>query len=93
MFSICSYENVDIPHKSVIYCDIPYRSTNTGGYNIIDYDKFYDWCCEQTNQIFISEYWMPEDRFEVCKTFEIRQLSTRNGASKKVEERLYVPKH
>jgi hypothetical protein len=36
---------------------------------------------------------MPEDRFEVCKTFEIRQLSTRNGASKKVEERLYVPKH
>lgn len=64
IFKSDSYEHVSIPEGSIVYCDIPYKSTKqyetSKGF---DYDKFYNWCRENKNkyQIYISEYNMPDD--------------------------------
>lgn len=94
-WSIGSYDGVGIKPNSVIYCDIPYHSTNA--YNskrnkkCFDYERFYSWCEAQTELVLISEYWMPEDRFvPVWETKHIQSLcSTKTSA---VVEKLFVPK-
>nr|DAN17930.1 MAG TPA: hypothetical protein [Caudoviricetes sp.] len=55
-----------------------------------EYERFYKWACEQTQPIFISENWMPEDRFECV--LEIDGQSNMQGGGKKVIEKLFVPK-
>ena len=90
------YRTVNILPNSVIYCDIPYKGTNgysnTSKKNNFDYEAFYDWCERQTNPVFISEYSMPEDRFECIMEIEtISTLSSTNNAKKSVE-RLFIPK-
>ena len=88
-----SYDDVSILPDSVIYCDIPYRGTDpygkdNGGF---DHDKFYEWCERQTEPVFISEYWMPEDRFE-CVAEIVKTVTLCSGAGKHAVERLYVPR-
>ena len=90
------YRTVNILPNSVIYCDIPYKGTNgysnTSKKNNFDYEAFYDWCERQTNPVFISEYSMPDDRFECIMEIETRStLSATNNAKKSVE-RLFIPK-
>lgn len=64
-FRYSSYENLTLPEKSLIYCDIPYN--NTKKYSTskgFDYDKFWEWCrvtSSSDNKIFISEYEAPAD--------------------------------
>lgn len=64
-WNVGDYAELNIPPKSLIYCDIPYK--NTKQYSIskdFDYERFYSWCREMKNQghtIYVSEYWMPED--------------------------------
>ena len=61
-----SYDEIQIPENSIIYCDPPYRDTTKYATSDFDYDKFYAWCKEmaKNNIVLISEYWMPEDGFE-----------------------------
>ncbi|MDE5620345.1 MAG: DNA adenine methylase [Ruminococcus sp.] len=76
-----SYEQVEIPENSVIYCDIPYRNTNSyiSGF---DHKKFYEWALNQKNQVFVSEYSMPETFREIadfekrCKFSGTKSLKT-----------------
>ena len=89
------YRNVPIPDNSIIYCDIPYRNVAT--YNKaeeFDYDTFYNWCIEKKKhgyQVFISEYSMPEDKFECV--FEMSKLtSLASTKSCRVTEKIYIPK-
>ena len=67
LLSNLSYDEVPIENDSVIYCDPPYA--NTDAYCIsFEHDKFYQWlrdCREKNQQVFISEYQMPSDFFEV----------------------------
>lgn len=91
--SVLSYEQVVIPKDSVIYCDIPYESTNK--YNKaedFDYERFYTWAESQTAPVFISSYQMPTDRFDCIEEFTHRSTlcATANNA---VTERIFVPKH
>ena len=91
------YRTVNILPNSVIYCDIPYKGTdgysNTSKKNNFDYEAFYDWCERQTNPVFISEYSMPDDRFECIMEIETRStLSSTNNAKKSVE-RLFIPRN
>lgn len=59
-----SYEEVPIESDSVIYCDPPYKET--GSYlNDFDHEKFYSWLRSLKQQVFISEYQMPNDFHEV----------------------------
>ena len=53
------YQDVKIPDGALIYCDIPYEGTNCGKYHSFDHKRFYEWA-EQQDNIFISEYEMPE---------------------------------
>ena len=67
LLSNLSYEEVPIESDSVIYCDPPYKDTNTY-IDDFNHEKFYQWlrkCREKNQQVFISEYQMPDDFFEV----------------------------
>lgn len=41
-FRCCSYDDLQIPEKSVIYCDPPYKDTKRYDTIDFDYDKFYN---------------------------------------------------
>ena len=73
-FHCCSYYDLSIPEKSIIYCDPPYKDTKRYDTIDFDYDKFYNWCFEQSklgNKVFISEYNMPES-FKEIWSMEVR---------------------
>lgn len=85
-----SYDQVEILPDSVIYCDIPYFGTDDYGVDF-DFEKFYDWCERQTEQVFISSYWMPEDRFTCIKKITHR-CSLSAVANNAVVEKVFMPK-
>ncbi len=74
----------------VIYCDPPYKGTK--GYDAkFDHEAFYEWCLAQKQPVFISEYWMPEDRFNcIAEVGVTRKFSACKATC--CHERLYVPK-
>ena len=86
-----SYEKIKIRPDSVIYCDIPYRNTDEYYEGGFDYERFYDWCEKQTEPLYISEYWMPPERFECVASIE-KSVTLCSGSGKKAVEKLFVPK-
>ena len=95
-FHSTDYQAVPIPDNSVIYCDIPYKGTGTYQCHKkteFDYERFYDWAYRQTQPIFISEYWMPEDRFRCIAEIKRTDTFSPTKNSKNVAEKIYVPKH
>lgn len=89
---VSDYREIDILPNSVIYADPPYK--NTKGYNnqTFDHEAFYDWCEKQTNQVFISEYWMPKDRFTCIAQFERTSTMCATNNGKKEIEKIFMPK-
>jgi hypothetical protein len=86
-----SYDKIEILSDSVIYCDIPYRNTDAYFNQNFDYEKFYSWAERQTEPCFISEYWLPEDRFECIAEIE-KKVTLCSGGGKSQIEKLFVPK-
>ena len=63
ILSCKSYLELEIPKKSIIYCDPPYAST-TKYRDTFNHDEFWEWCRQQSkagHSVFISEYNAPED--------------------------------
>ncbi len=90
---VADYRDIEILPASVIYCDIPYFNTREYKRDTFDHKAFYEWCEKQTQPLFISEYWMPEDRFECVAEFKrTSTFSATNNSLKKIE-RIYRPKH
>lgn len=91
---VADYRDIEILPDSIIYADPPYKGTY--GYNgskmcNFDHESFYDWCEAQEVPVFISEYWMPEDRFKCIAEWErTSTFSATNKALKKLEK-LFVP--
>ena len=79
-----SYEEVPIESDSVIYCDPPYKETGTY-LDDFDHEKFYSWLKSLKQQVFISEYQMPDDFYEV---FSIKKRVTfsQKQSTQKVEK-------
>lgn len=85
----CEFE----PINWTIYCDPPY--INTTGYQSgkFDHERFYDWCeymayvndCD----VFISEYYMPEDRFECIFDKHVRVRSGKEDNRRMVTDKLF----
>ena len=75
----------------MIYCDIPYKNTTEYSDGGFDHESFYDWAEKQSEPVIISEYAMPEERFERIDFIEKRSLLS-SGASSIREEGLFVPK-
>lgn len=89
------YRDVPIAEGAVVYCDIPYRNTASYVSGDFDHEAFYDWAEKlgQTHQVFISEYYMPRDRFDLVAETKKRALfnaKAREGEG--VTERLFTPK-
>ena len=60
-----SYDQINIPPKSLIYCDPPYKGTTSySTARQFDYDRFYDWVRQMKRDghiVYVSEYNMPGD--------------------------------
>jgi DNA adenine methylase len=85
-----SYDELEIPNNSIIYCDPPYANT-TKYKDDFNHEKFWQWCRDMSNEghtVFISEYNAPKD-FECIWSKEIVSSLTKNTGSKKGVERLY----
>lgn len=93
-YSVGDYRDVEIPDGSVIYADIPYRtSTKKGDYGVrFDHEAFYDWCEAQTQPLFISEYAMPEDRFVCVAQWDVVCSKSATNNSLRRVEKLWRPK-
>lgn len=83
-----SYEHIEIPENSIIYCDIPYKDTRSY-LSEFNHEEFYDWVRRQKAIVFISEYNMPQDFYLVHK-FTRRELYNSNDGI--VTECLYCNK-
>ena len=62
-FTYGSYDEMEIPDGSIIYCDPPYASTKKYESDF-DNDAFWEWCRKMKNkgnEIYISEYSAPSD--------------------------------
>lgn len=84
-----TYDKLEIPPNSIIYCDPPYQ--NTAGYkDFIDHAAFWQWCREKTlegHKVFISEYSAPDDF--IC-IFEIEHYTTVTKSNKDIRvEKLF----
>jgi DNA adenine methylase len=87
-----SYQNIEIPENSLIYCDPPYTKTTKYKDNF-NHDEFWQWCREKHKEghtIFISEYEAPND-FKCIWQKEINSSLTKNTGAKKGIEKLFVP--
>lgn len=90
-FRCASFEKLDIPPRSIIYCDPPYKGKK--GYHVeaFDYERFWAWCRsmkEAGHQIFVSEETAPNDF--TC-LWEQKQSATVNPTLTKVRtERLFT---
>ena len=92
-----SYDKIDIPDGAVVYCDPPYHGCDKRLYEstakAFDHCAFYDWCVRvsKTNPIFISEYSIEDDRFEVVAEKQ-KMTSMSQKTSFNATERLYTVK-
>ena len=92
-----SYDEIDIPDGAVVYCDPPYHACDKRLYDgtakAFDNNAFYDWCVSvsKTNPIFISEYSIEDDRFEIVAEKQ-KMTSMSQKKSSIVTERLYTVK-
>lgn len=90
-FRHSSYQDIDVPTNSIIYCDPPYKDT-TKYKDTFDHELFYDWCRQkhkEGHQIFVSEYNMPDD-FSCVWSKEVNNSLTKDTGSKKGIEKLFV---
>lgn len=93
-FKHCSYEELDIPDNSIIYCDPPYANTTKYKDNF-DHDGFWQWCRDMSkrgHQVFVSEYNAPED-FKCVWEKEIKSSLSANGkvgGNKNSTEKLFI---
>jgi len=92
VFKNKSYESLEVPPRSVIYCDPPYAGT-TKYKDDFDHNSFFDWCrdkCKEGHQVFISEYNAPDDF--VCVWQKEIQSGLNTNSTKKGIEKLFVHK-
>lgn len=88
----CSYDALDIPANSIIYCDPPYSDTTAYKTGAFDTDKFWQWCRDKVKEghkVFVSEYNAPDD-FECVWQKDIN--SNLGTKSKTATEKLYEHK-
>lgn len=88
-----SYEKLDIPDGSVVYCDPPYFNTVNSYGNSLIYSEFLDWCFEQSkrNYVFISEYDLSDHRF-ICIGEKKKRVNSSAISTSIKMEKLFVAK-
>lgn len=90
-FRHCSYDALDIPPNSIIYCDPPYAGTTKYASGAFDHNAFWAWCermSDAGHQVFVSEYVAP-DEWECVWEKRVNNTLTKNTGSKQGVERLF----
>lgn len=92
LFECGSYDEINIPENSVIYCDIPYKDTKQYSTSKnFDHEKFWEWCRRKTgegNDVLVSEYQAPDDFVCIWEKRVTNSMNTKN--TYKPVERLFV---
>ncbi len=86
-----SYLELEIPPKSIIYCDPPYKNTIKFQHEI-DHCQFFEWGREKAkegHQIFISEYEAPDD-FTLLWSKQVNNTLDLNTGNKQGTEKLFT---
>lgn len=92
----CDYVALDIPPKSIIYCDPPYKGTSGyKGNKPFDHQTFWEWVHTKHREghtVFVSEYEAPESCICLWHTTVKSSLSANglSGGSKKSTEKLFL---
>ena len=89
-----SYNDLEIPKNSIIYCDAPYDTKATKGKYKDDFNHsdFWQWCRDKVKEghkVFVSEYNAPKD-FKCIWEKEIPQRMNNNVQTKKSTEKLFT---
>jgi len=92
--SNCSYDELEIPENSIVYCDPPYADTLKYK-DDFNSDEFWEWAREKVKQghkLFVSEYKAPSDFICVWQQEVKSSLSAngKSGGSKGSVEKLFV---
>lgn len=89
-FRHSSYQDLDIPEGSVIYCDPPYQSTTKYAHKF-DHLEFWEWCRKksQYNELFVSEYAAPDDFVCIWEKGTTVSIHQKRGNSPAATERLF----
>lgn len=93
-----NYSDVNLPEKSLIYCDIPYKNTTSycksevGDFN---HEAFYTWCKERVKEghtVFVSEYVenVPDDAKVLLKLESGSTNAAWRGSAKRTTEVVYT---
>ena len=92
-FIFADYKDIDIPDKSVVYCDPPYQNTSQKGYadkDSFNYVYFWDWIRKLSKRctVLVSEYNAPDD----FKCIWGKEVSTNLAVQKRKKdiEKLYI---
>lgn len=86
-----SYQDLEIPPNSIIYCDPPYKGT-TSYKDKFNHEDFFEWCRQKSKEghtVFVSEYNAPED-FKCVWEKEVNSSLTKDTGSKKATEKLFT---
>ena len=88
-FVYSSYDKLEIPNNSIIYCDIPYKDTKqyTSSKNF-NHNNFWNWAREKSqdgHEIFISEYDAPDD-FKCIWQMEVTNSMNTTKTYKPIEK-------
>ena len=87
LFVHSSYDDLEIPNNSIIYCDPPYENT-TSYKDKFEHSKFWQWCREMSkkgHKVFISEYNAPDD-FECIWQREVKTILNKNSQDIRFEK-------
>ena len=88
-----SYQDLEIPENSLIYCDPPYEGT-TKYKDDFNHTEFWEWCRNKTkegHQVFVSEYNAPNDFKCIKEVLTNTQLGNgSNTGNIKKTDKLFV---
>ncbi len=89
-----SYDSLEVPENSFIYCDPPYQTEATKGKYKDDFnhERFWQWCRDMATKghiVFVSEYNAPDD-FECVWQMKINQRMNNASNTNGNVERLFV---
>ena len=89
LFVHSSYDKLEIPNNSIIYCDIPYKDTKQySSSKNFNHNNFWNWAREKSqdgHEVFISEYNAPDD-FECIWQMEVTNSMNTTKTYKPIEK-------
>lgn len=85
-----NYYDLEIPGGSIVYCDPPYKDTQSYKVELFDHNNFWDWVrfISKNNNVYISEYNAPND-FECIFSKQVSSRIRSNAKNKISLEKLF----